>query len=433
MYNAASQKIVSLSTDISKSANLVMTACGIALVMSIFLIYFMSCTCYGDACQVLWWIVWGVLITLLVVLSGLTAMMVHEFKFYKDRYDTVPELASQAEDEVSMYIYGVGMALAGLATFCHFIFIMPCVCGDQINSAIQIIAAASEVFENAWGLLFYPLIHNLALIVTIVCWLIGLMFIATAGTIVTDADGVHTLEYDENFQSAFVFYFVCIVWIVEFMGAVGFMIVAAAILIDFFDNKHDTDPENPRMRKSPLWEGAKLVLSNHLGTAAIGSFFITLVVIIRALVTYLLEYSQQNDDSEVLKYIAACVQCCCECIETCIRYMVGTAYILTVLEGRWFFSAVCGGLSTLLSNMGQVMATQYIAFVVLWICKLAVPLSTTTFAYCMLQSGHFGVKELDLSSSFNVLAPIFVISCLFSFTFMGLLGTSIEVSHIPFL
>jgi hypothetical protein len=217
------------------------------------------------------------------------------------------------------------------------------------------------------------------------------------------------------------------------MGAIGFMIVSAAILITFFDNKADSNPDNPRERKSPLWEGIKLVLSNHMGTAAIGSFFITLIVLIRAIVTYFLEMSKQNDESGVFKYIAACVQCCCECVETCIRYMVSTAYILTVLEGRWFFSAVCGGLSTLLSNAGQVLATQYIAFVVLWVCKLAVPLAATTFAYLMLESGHFGVTMLDVSSSFNVLVPIFVISCLFSFTFMGLLGTSIEVCLIAFL
>jgi len=147
----------------------------------------------------------------------------------------------------------------------------------------------------------------------------------------------------------------------------------------------------------------------------------------------LIDYASENTDNEFIAYIQACFQCIAECVETCMRYMVNTAYILTVLEGRWFFSAVCGGLSTLIANMGTVMATNYIAFVILWLCKLAVPLGSTTVAYFMIKSGNFGVQDSDLTSSFNLLVPIFLISCLFSFTFMNLLAIAIDVVMIAFL
>jgi len=430
--NAGSQRIVAWTTDVSKGAQVMYYSCGLAFIMSISLIYLMSCSCFGDTCRLLDWIVWGVLVSLLFLFMGLTAITGYQFKFYKDRFDITPELATNKEDEQAMYIYGVSAALSGLCFLGHLIFISPCVCGTQIQNSIEIIAAAAQAFQGAWAVLLYPIIHNLSVTIAIVCWLIGLLFISTAGTVTKGADGVHTLVYDENFQKALAFYVVCIVWIVEFMGAVGFMIVSGAILVDFFDHGTTKDGQ-AKSSRWPLMSSVKLVLGNHLGTAALGSFFITLVVIIRAVITYLLEEAKAKDQSSIMKYVAACIECCCECVEECMRYMVKTAYILTVLEGRWFFSAVCGGLWTLLSNAGQVFATNYIAYFILWLCKLAVPIASTTLAYFMIESGSFGCTKYDFSSTFNVLVPVFIIACIFSFTFLGLLGISIEVVLIAFL
>merc|ERR1712096_150722 len=112
--------------------------------------------------------------------------------------------------------------------------------------------------------------------------------------------------------------------------------------------------------------------------------------------------------------------------------MVRTAYVLTVLEGRWFFSAVCGGLSTIIDNMEQIFVTNYISWAIIWLCKLSVPLGSTFFAHCMIQGGLMGVTQADLSSAFHILVPVFLVSCLFSWTFMGLLDTSIEVCLLAF-
>jgi hypothetical protein len=430
LFNAGSQRIVAWTTDIQKAAKIMYVTCAVAFIMSIGLIYFMSCSCFDGCCRILDWLVWGVLISLLLIFAALTAITAYQFKFYRDRYETTPELSTHKEDEQAMYIYGISAAVAGLCFLCHLIFISPCVCGTQIQNSIEIIAAAAQAFQGAWALLFYPILHNAAISIAIVCWLIGLLFISTAGDVTTNDKGVHVLTYDDNFQKALMFYVVCIVWIVEFMGAVGFMIIAGAILVDFFQAGKAAANKPKRW---PLMSSAGMVLCNHLGTAAIGSFLITLVVVIRAVVTYLLEEAKQKDQSQVLKYVAACIECCCECIEECMRYMVKTAYILTVLEGRWFFSAVCGGLWTLLSNAGQVFATNYIAYAILWLCKLAVPLGATALGYFLLETGKLGCSKYDLSSTFNVLVPIFLISCIFSFTFLGLLGISIEVVLIAFL
>merc|ERR1711988_1245830 len=103
-----------------------------------------------------------------------------------------------------MYVYGVGMAVAGLAFVVQAVVM--CLCRTAISNAVKIMIAASEVFQEAWGLLLYPLFHNLALFVAIVCWLVGLVFIATAGTLSKGTDGVSTLTYSETYQYALIYY-----------------------------------------------------------------------------------------------------------------------------------------------------------------------------------------------------------------------------------
>lgn len=237
-YNAASQKLVAICADIEKG-HLVMYICiSIALLLSIGLIYAMSCSCWDGRCALLSWIVWGTLITMAVFLGCVTAVCAYQFKFYKDRFDTTPELSTKSEDERSMYIYGASMAGFGIAFLAHTLFISPCCCMGNINRGITIIMHAANVFNRLWALI---------------------------------------------------------------------------------------------------------------------------------------------------------------------------------------------------KNAGTVMATNYIAFLILWLCKLSVPLGVTSLAWVMIESGKFGCNQYDFSSTFNVLVPIFVISAVFSFTFMGLLGQSIDVILLAFL
>jgi len=231
---------------------------------------------------------------------------------------------------------------------------------------------------------------------------------------------------------------------VEFMGAVGFMIVTGAILISFFNNFNKQKVANvdggavsaetaENVHKgSPVMDSFGLVLSNHMGTAAIGSFLIAVVVVIRWVLTYLTQKAAEKSNNDCAKYIASCIACLLQCFEDCMRYMVRSAYILTVLEGRWFFSAVCGGMWTIWSNLTLIAIANYISYVILWMCKLCVPLFCTAIGFVMLKSGKFGCTESDLSSSFVLLIPITLVSCVFSFTFMGLLDTSIELIMMTF-
>merc|ERR1719183_309070 len=83
-------------------------------------------------------------------------------------------------------------------------------------------------------------------------------------------------------------------------------------------------------------------------------------------------------------------------------------------------------------SMDQIFATNYISWMIIWLCKLAVPVGATFFAHVMIQGGHMGVTQSELSTVFDILVPVFIVSCIFSWTFMGLLDTSIEVCLVAF-
>jgi hypothetical protein len=456
-FNAAGQTAVNISTDIEKGQSIVIAGCAIALGICIILIFLMSCrfnptgagpdekTGEPAGCKLLACIVWGLLLIVFVMFICVTAVCAYYAKLYKDKYDTVPELTTKANDETQMWIFGIGACVGFTFTLVHFCF---CCCfREEISNAIEIIVAASETLESAWGLLLYPVLHNTAVAIAIVCWIIGLVFIGTCGTKaesttgVTElsdsaADGVMTLTYDEGMQKVMAYYFFCIIWIIEWFGALGYMITAGAILIPFFDHYEPKEGSDEKVAHywCPVFSSFGLIVCNHMGTAAIGSFFITLVVILRIIATYFLEQAKANagEDNKLVQYAVACIQCCLQCVEDCMRYMVNTAYILTVLEGRWFFSAVCGGLKMIWDNLAQIAATNYLSFIIITLCKLAVPLIAVGCSHLMIKSGNYGVTESELSSAFHILVPVLLVSLIFSFTFMGLLDTSIEVCLVAF-
>jgi len=446
--NTVTQHVVDWAEDMDQGKYIVMICLSCALVSSILLIYLLACNCGKDAdgvptCQLVSCLIWGTLILLAFMLVGTTFVCSYQFKHYYDLCEITPALASYSEDEVAMYVYGVSMCVAGIATLVHIICLCPCVCGNEIENSIQIIYAAAEVFEDSPALLLYPLWHNLALFIAVICWLIGLIFISTSGDLVTMADGVHTLEYSEEMQYSLIYYILMIIWIVEFMGAVGFMVICGAVLIAFFDHhicfedgtesvEEKQIKEDTKNKRAPLLHSLGLVLWNHLGTAAFGSLLISIVVIVRWTVTAITQYIAQKDGSAVAKFLAACVASCCACFEKCMRYMVRTAYIVTVLDGTWFCGSVCGGMKLVFDNLQQFSMTNYIAWTLIWLCKLAVPAGYTVAAFFMIESGWFGCSEDSLSSTFNVLVPIALVSCVFSFTFMGLLNTSIEVVLVAY-
>merc|ERR1711865_566009 len=93
---------------------------------------------------------------------------------------------------------------------------------------------ASKSFSDCPQLFIYPLIHTLAFVILIVCWLIGAVLLYSAGTIVTNSNGVASMEYSDDLRRAAVFYFFGLVWFCAFINAVGFMIVACTVILVAF-------------------------------------------------------------------------------------------------------------------------------------------------------------------------------------------------------
>lgn len=77
---------------------------------------------------------------------------------------------------------------------------------------------------------------------------------------------------------------------------------------------------------SPVIHSFSNLIRFHLGSVAFGSFFIALIQMIRAVLTFI-EERCKNSQSEALKKILAAVQCCLSCFESALKYLTRNAYV----------------------------------------------------------------------------------------------------------
>merc|ERR1711871_1874778 len=152
----------------------------------------------------------------------------------------------------------------------------------QIMLAMGVVKEAAKVVNSMMLIVMLPIVQGIGITIFLVVWFIYIVFIATAGEknfIEKDSKGsfynrgknsfgmelpdklpYHTFEVTENQESALWFMLFDLFWTMEFVEALGQIIVATAA-------RHAT------------WY--------HAGTAAFGSFIIAVIKIIKAILMYI--------------------------------------------------------------------------------------------------------------------------------------------------
>lgn len=77
---------------------------------------------------------------------------------------------------------------------------------------------------------------------------------------------------------------------------------------------------------SPISTSAKNLVSFHLGSVAIGSFLISLVTFIRAVLKYV-QSQLKNEQNDITRCLIHACQCCLCCFDKFLAYITRNAYI----------------------------------------------------------------------------------------------------------
>lgn len=451
----SAQIFSAIVSDIAESVHILWASALFAVVLTlIFIILLRYCVDF---------LVKGILGGLLVMFIAAAVCCWYEYAYYRDRSNTTPALVTQESDEASSHLFLSGFVLSIIFGVLHTCLVV-CLY-DKIAVAISIIKVASKSFSDCPQLFIYPLIHTLAFVVLIVCWLIGAVLLYSAGTIVHNSNGVASMEYSDDLRRAAVFYFFGLVWFCAFINAVGFMIVACTVILVAFapptrltvpsyvphkaitkgvgkagseetrplTHDDEDDPFDERhIPPSPMTTAAFLIVRYHLGTAALGSLVLTVIWFFRAIIHYGAKLAHAEDANCFLRFVTCCFQCMACCLENCVRYMNKMGYVITVIYGERFCDATFIGLPCVLRNIGRIGTTTYISSFVLVVIKITVTIAVMAVADLFIQSGSFGAGEKDITYSWVPYAVVGLGTYAIATAFMMVIDVGIDAILVAY-
>lgn len=110
-----------------------------------------------------------------------------------------------------------------------------------------------------------------------------------------------------------------LLWVIEFIIACQHMIIAGSVATWFFTR-------NKNNLSSPISTSIGYLFNYHLGSVALGSFIITVLQIIRAILNYIDETLKESK-SEIAQALYTAFKCMFSCIQQFIQYLTRNAYI----------------------------------------------------------------------------------------------------------
>jgi len=166
-------------------------------------------------------------------------------------------------------------------------------------------------------------------------------------------------------------------WGTEFFLACHEMAIAGAF-VQFYWTRDKSKVHFPVVR------GIWWVFRYHLGTVAFGSCIIAIIQLARTILAYI-QNKTKDSQSELVKYLLMCLQCCMWCFEKVMKFINRNAYIYTAFKGAAFCTSCKKVFALLLSNVVRVGVINCVGAFVLFMGKFLVVMVTGMIGYFMMQ------------------------------------------------
>ncbi|KAL9903511.1 choline transporter-like 1 isoform X2 [Glossina fuscipes] len=401
--------------DIHSTWHFIAIICGLSFLISIALVILMH------------WlsriVSWLICIFVIVASLGLTVALWYAYYSIRNKTKTNAQFSYLEEfvrNEQAVFV------LAILATITMIILLVIIYyLKNKLSGLSALFEEAGQCMMNLPGLLIAPLLAFVVLALFLAFWVLVVMCIATASapgqspiapfdntaaqatstsvTIKNNTDSdyktILRVEYTEAkaLKSMFWIYVVGLIWTTEFIFACQQFALAAAVAFWYFD-KPTTSPT--------IYAIGKLI-KYHLGTAAKGSFVITIFKIPRLILTYLYAKLKKGEDKG--SQCAFCCLKCCICgfwlLEKFIRFLNHNAYTVVAIESINFCPAAGIAWNAMATNALQVATINSVGDFILFLGK----------AMVAALSGLIGIFVLKDKPGLNFyMAPVILI-IIFSF------------------
>ncbi|XP_063694180.1 choline transporter-like protein 1 isoform X3 [Bolinopsis microptera] len=298
-------------------------------------------------------------------------------------------LQTQVDNVETLMIYAIIITVVCVVVLLLIIFLR-----SRIGLMVTLFKEAGFMVMRMITILFTPIILALFILAWAALWSFVSGYIYTAGTA---QDLNFTREYssadspfaNENITMViykdhdyimwvWLYHLFGLYWGTEFFLACHEMAIAGAFCQFYWTR-------DKRKVSFPVLRGIWWVFRYHLGTVAFGSCIIAIIQLIRTILAYI-QNKTKDSQSEIVKYLLMCLQCCLWCFEKVMKFINRNAYIYTAFKGSNFCSSCKKVFGLLLSNLVRVGVINCVGSFILFIGKFLVVIVTGMLGYFMMNN-----------------------------------------------
>eukprot|EP00808_Paulinella_micropora_P008796 g44556.t1 len=244
------------------------------------------------------------------------------------------------------------------------------------------------------------------------------------------------LEWNEDTQKAFAIVFFHLLWVIQFIIYLTYIIFAGVIGEWYFsftdENGHKKNGTGDNLSRTPCCDSCCRVFRFHLGTVAFGAFCIAVIQFLRAVVHYI-EYKTKDEQNKIQKCIFCMIKGCLRCVECCCDKISKNALVWTAIFGTSFLTSACSSFALMWANLIRVAAFDAVSLYLLSLGKFFVTLSTAGFSAIVMYQ-LYGIKPVGELN--NIMMPAFVtlsIGYMVASLFMSLLEVTADTIFVCFV
>ena len=169
-----------------------------------------------------------------------------------------------------------------------------------------------------------------------------------------------------KFNEYIVWHFIMLFYISQVIIYFGYMVLSGTFADWYFSLWSDKNNKIKRrgngsaeLSRSPITESLWRVTRYHLGSLAFGAMIITIIRIIRAIVTYIQKkVLASNNGNPCVKCLFCCIQCCLKCCQAIFDKINKEGFIFTTIYGTAFCYSSFTALKILVHNIGRTVMVE---------------------------------------------------------------------------
>jgi len=351
-------------------------------------------------------LLWGSILAIEALLCWLAYLM------FCQAYQLQIDGTDETNHIYSLYGFSAGLGVLALVWIC-----LVCYLRKDFGLTEKIVVEASKPVTAMPVLLLWPFFQVIGFSLFLAPFCIVAMYAASLGTVVdiVDSNGFHhkNLVFDLQVQAFGVFLVFVLFWTVQYIIAVGRIMLALAVAQWYFVRD-----------KSEIGSGtvcAAIFQSFlfHMGTAALGGLVTDILLFFKAIFSFFHKITLMENGFG--RAVHCCCTCCICCFQSCVQYVNKHAYIQTAIFSSGFCESCVASFHLLARNTARLGAITIVMEFILIVMQIFISLLSATLAFRL-----FEVYECETLS--NLLGPtilIFILAWVISTQFKDIFGMAI--------